>query len=175
MIENLKVVLESENIIYVVISEYLVEEYLKMINDINIQNKITCDVKTYTKEDELKWIKDELKSGEIQLSMIDKKTNKFIGNISLFHINKEEKTAELGIIITSDMQDKHYGTEAIKTMINYGFNDLNLNSVYLVVYSTNEKAINCYKKIGFRKYKEEKNVAIIDGMTVDDIFMKIEK
>jgi diamine N-acetyltransferase len=60
-------------------------------------------------------------------------------------------SGELGICITPLKQDKHYGTESLKALINYAFNELNLNNIYLEAFKTNLRAIHCYEKVGFVK------------------------
>lgn len=105
--------------------------------------------------------------------MIESQTRKFIGNIELMDVN--EKSAEIGIVITENFQGKHYGTEALKKIIDYGFNVLNLSELNLVVFSHNTRAIHCYKKLGFKEYKVVNNVAVIDDQSVNDIYMKLKK
>ena len=73
------------------------------------------------------------------------------------------------------MQNKHYGSKALKTFINYCFHTLNLNEVDLEVYSHNKKGINCYQKAGFIPYENIKNVMTINNEWIDEIKMKITK
>jgi RimJ/RimL family protein N-acetyltransferase len=42
-----------------------------------------------------------------------------------------------------------YGSDALRTLIKYGFNDLNLNKIWCEVYKNNE-ALDVYKHIGFK-------------------------
>ncbi len=87
----------------------------------------------------------------------------------------ERNFAEIGICITPKCQHKHYATEAIKTMIDYGFNNLRLDEITLSVFSNNKHAIDCYKKLGFKEYKVDKNAYKIDNEDIDDVYMKIKK
>lgn len=157
--------MESENIIYVKVSENLIDEYLLMINDVEVQNKISHTLKKVTKEKELEWIESKLKNNSIIFSMLEKKTNKYIGNIEIAHI--VNNIGELGITITPTMQNKHYGTEAIKRIIKYSFEQLGLDGLELNVYSTNPRAIHCYENVGFIKNGV--------GKTEDDIHMVLKK
>lgn len=168
-----KVVFESENIYFIELSYDLIEDYLEMVNNPNINKLISLKNKTYTYEDEMEWVKMKLNSDEVIFSMLDKKTGKFIGNISFMKI--ENNTAELGISITENFQNQHYGTEALERMIKYGFEVLNLNEIKLGVFSTNLRAIHCYKKLGFTEYDVEENIGNIDGEAVDGLLMKLHK
>ena len=175
---NKDVILESGNIYYVNVSYDLIDEHLKILNNPNIKKFLTADSKPYTYEDRFKRVKRALDGdGLILLSLFEKKTGYFIGNIDFDNItlDSEIKNAEIGVTIAEEFQNRHYGQEALKTFIDYGFNDLNLDEIYLVVYSNNYRAIHLYEKLGFVPYKTEKNVAIIGGEKVDDIYMKLHK
>ena len=167
------IIFESENIYYVRVSETLIEDYLKMVNDISVAKLISKNIRTYKYEDELDWINSKLEENAILFSMLEKDSGNFIGNIEMMNCNGH--SAELGISITSEMQNKHYGLEGVKTLIDYGFNKLHLNEIDLIVFSSNKRAIKCYKNAGFNEYKVVKDVAIIDGESVDDIYMKIKR
>lgn len=171
---NREIVLESDNIYYVNISYDLIDEYLKMFNNPNIKKFITADPKPYTYENRFMYVKEALEEKNIIIfSMFDKKTKSFIGNIDLKNITLSN--AEIGILIKEEFQNRHYGWETLKRFIDYGFNNLNLDEIYLVVYSNNYRAIHLYEKLGFVPYKTFKNVAIINGDAVDTIYMKLHK
>ena len=82
-------------------------------------------------------------------------------------MNIRSNIGELGISITSNKQNKHYGTEAIKAMINYIYENKIVKDIYLSVFNFNKRAIHCYEKIGFVK----------DGIgkTEKDIHMKYKR
>jgi len=158
-------VMESENIIYIKVTENLIDDYLKMVNDPEVQNKISKVKKQYSKEQEIEWIRLKQEQKSIIFSMLEKDTNKYIGNIEIMNIINN--IGEIGICITSDMQDKHYGTEALKKIIDYAYRTLGLDGLELNVYASNPRAIHCYENVGFIK----------DGVgkSADDIHMKYTK
>ena len=142
-------VFESERIYYTKITKELIDDYLNMINDKEVANKISHNPKSFTYEDELKWVETNLKENAIIFSMIEKATDDYIGNIEIMEINNG--VGEIGITITAKQQNKHYGTEAMKAIMEYGYNKLNLYGFELNVYSTNPRAIHCYENVGFQK------------------------
>ena len=170
---NYNILLTSDNIYYVELDKRLIDNYLIMVNDFDVQSKISKKRNVYTFESELEWINNKLKEKAVIFSMIDKKTKEFVGNVEFMHIL--DGKAEIGISITHKYQNKHYGTEALKNMIDYGFNQLNLDEIYLIVFSNNFRAIHCYKKLGFKEYKRSDTFITIDGEEVCDIYMKILK
>ena len=62
----------------------------------------------------------------------------------------QEANAEYAISTRRIARGKGINMLASNLIINYGFNELNLNKIYLNVLSKNERAIKFYKKIGFK-------------------------
>ena len=173
MKNSFNILLQSQNIDYVELSKELIDDYLEMANNSNINKLIHGKEKFYSYEDEINWINNKLEEKAIIFSMIERMTGKFIGNVEFMHVT--EADAEIGISITEDYQNKHYGTETLKTMIDFGFNRLGLEEINLIVFSHNLRAIHCYKKLGFIEYKVVENVRIVDGEPVNDIYIKLKK
>ena len=142
-----EVIFDSERINFIKINESLVDEYLKMVNDPEVQETLGFTKITYSKEKELEWINFKLKENAIIFSMIEKDTNDYIGNIEIMNI--KDNIGELGITITPTKQNNHFGQESIKRIIDYAFNDLKLDNLYLNVLDYNLKGIRCYEKSGF--------------------------
>ena len=157
-------IFESENIVYVRPSFDLVPQYLEMVNDIeNVARFIGERREPYSEQDEIDYIKDKMDNNATMFSMLEKETHEFIGNIEFF--NRSIDSAEWGIVITAAMQNKGYGKEALKRSIEYGFNELGLTRIILVVYADNPRAIHVYEQCGFKEY--DRNEV--------DVFMEIEK
>ena len=162
---NYEIIFESDRINFVKVTEKLVSDYLNMVNDIDVQKYISRNRKTYELDSEIEWIKKKLTENSIIFSMIEKETNEFIGNIEIMRINNN--IGEMGIAITPNQQNKHFGQEAIKRFIEYSFNDLGLDGLELNVYNFNHRGIHCYEKVGFIKDGQ--------GKTTEEIHMKINR
>ena len=52
-------------------------------------------------------------------------------------------------IPSTEKQNKHYGTESIKRILKYSYEELKLSEVHLNVHIDNPKAIKCYENCGF--------------------------
>ena len=157
-------VFESENIIYVRPSFDLVPEYLEMVNDIeNVARFIGDRREPLSEKDEIDYIKDKMDNDATMVSMLEKDTREFIGNIEFF--NRTFDAAEWGIVITTKMQNKGYGKEALMRSVEYGFNELGLNRIFLSVYADNPRAVHVYEKCGFKEFKRDDV----------DIFMELVK
>ena len=157
-------VFESENIIYAKPSLDLVPEYLEMVNDIeNVARFIGDRREPLSEKDEIDYIKDKMDNDATMFSMLEKDTREFIGNIEFF--NRTFDAAEWGIVITTKMQNKGYGKEALMRSVEYGFNELGLNRIFLSVYADNPRAVHVYEKCGFKEFKRDDV----------DIFMELVK
>ena len=158
----MKQLFESDRIRYVVVSEELLPDYLRMVNDLeHVGRFIGRRTEPVSEEKERKWVREKLDEKAVLFSMIEKSSGSFIGNIELMDFTETE--AELGIAITAAKQDLGYGTEAIRAVTGYAFDKLGLKRVFLKVYPDNGRAIRVYEKCGFREYDR----------TEEDVFMEI--
>ncbi len=97
------------------------------------------------------WI-DKLGSdpSERVFGIVVRAEDRLIGSVGLHRIHAANRSAILGISIgDAGYHNRGYGTEAVKLMLRYGFEELNLNRIGLAVYAHNLRAIRCYQKAGF--------------------------
>ncbi|SNR34883.1 GNAT family N-acetyltransferase [Lutibacter flavus] len=62
---------------------------------------------------------------------------KVIGTISLWHFSKDKTIAEVGYDLHPDYQQKGIMNEALNTVLNYGFNTLNLREIEAFTHRNN--------------------------------------
>ena len=73
-----------------------------------------------------------------------------IGNIVLIGVDVAHRRAELGIAIGEKGDwGRGYGTDAIRVILRYAFEVLNLRRVELITDIDNERGIRAYEKCGF--------------------------
>lgn len=158
--ENYYYIFESENICYIKMNETLINEYLKMYTDVNIQRQLFK--KEFTLEQIVNWIKKQLLDNNANIfSMIDKSTQEYIGNVEI--ILSDNNSSEIIISITPEQQDRHFGTEAMESIVQYCYDRLAANFVYIYVKKDNTRAIHCYENVGF--------VISGEGISEEDIRM----
>lgn len=84
--------------------------------------------------------------------IVDGESSALVGNIGLRDIDLRSRSAELGIMIgDTENQDKGYGTDAMRALVRYAFEEMNLNRIQLRVHEDNPRAIHVYEKIGFAR------------------------
>jgi len=99
-----------------------------------------------------------------------------IGNLGFLSINHHDRSAELGISIGEKRYwSKGHGTQAVRLLAKHGFENLNLNRIYLQVYETNPRARRCYEKAGFSLDGVMREGRFLEGKYVDVLIMSILK
>ena len=73
----------------------------------------------------------------------------YAGTISLKNVNPLCNHAEYSIVVRKTFWGRNIAYIASKMILDIGFNNLNLNKIYLNVLSSNERAQKLYKKLGF--------------------------
>lgn len=110
------------------------------------------------------------------LGLFLKGMNEHIGNIKLEPIDFENKEATLGILIgTKTYWGQSICAEAVKLLVNYAFNDLNMDRVTLGVIAENKAAIKWYIKAGFEIDKIEQRTVQHGEKSYDKVIMCIEE
>ncbi len=83
-----------------------------------------------------------------------------VGQISLYNINWEISRAEYGRLMIGPpiAKGKGYARQATTLLLDFAFNILNLNVVFLEVKSDNKSAIAIYESAGFSITKQSSNL-----------------
>lgn len=73
-----------------------------------------------------------------------------IGTVGLHKVDLTNGTAEFGIALgEKDEWDKGYGTDALRAICDFGFGQLRLERIGLLVYADNARGRRSYEKAGF--------------------------
>ena len=149
------------------------EKYVEWLNNHEIAKYLNYNSKILTLEVEREFLA-KTNSDSYNFAIVDKKTDELIGSISLMNIKNVHRTAELGIFIGDEDHLSHgYGSEAIMLLLDYGFNQLNLNNVYLKLFSFNKRAQRAYDKCGFKTFGVWEKSHYFEGKYHDIIFMNV--
>jgi len=89
-------------------------------------------------------------------------------------VNWNHQNGWIGIGIGEpDYRSKGYGTDAMRLLVNYGFRELGLYRVQLMVFSYNKRAIRCYEKVGFKREVIQRAALYRDSQRYDQYLMGI--
>lgn len=153
-----------------------VEQFTQWLNDFQTTDYLGRSGSIMTTINEQEFLEKRSKNDMASFSIVTLQEDKLIGTISLEHINLINRDAILGIFIgDGEYRNQGYGTEAIKLILDYGFNYINLHSIKLDVMSFNLRAQKCYQKCGFKECGRRRQCKYINGKYYDSIEMDILK
>ena len=107
--------------------------------------------KKLTRKEECKWIKSIPKLKDQKHFSISTLNGVHIGGIGFKTIDALNRYAEIAIVIGDKRYlNKKLGTDAMRTLINWGFKKLKLHRIELEVYEYNMHGIRLYRRLGFK-------------------------
>lgn len=117
-----------------------------------------------------------LSPNNLMLAIIDKESDKHIGNIKAGPINWVTGVASLGIMIgNKEFWGRGYGTEAIRLVLDYAFKSLNLHKVTAGIVANHQASIRAFQKAGFEIEGRAKSQFFLDGEYCDSLYLGIVK
>jgi RimJ/RimL family protein N-acetyltransferase len=126
---------------------------VRWLNDSEVTENLLHDIPLSLAREEL-WYQKMLENPpETHVLAIEVKDGDewwHIGTTAFHNVDWKNRIGEYGIMIGEKSQwGKGYGYEATLLMLQYAFNHLNLNKVFLYAIETNARGIRVYEKAGF--------------------------
>lgn len=151
------------------------ENCLKWINDPEVTRYllITDPVSAVAEE---KWIEaaargDSPNSKQFTVETLD---GDYVGQIGLHEIDWRHRHATAGIVIgVKEYWDKGYGSDAMRTLLRYAFDTLNLHKVSLGAFADNKRALRTYEKCGYRTIGVQREHRYSYGRYQDEVMMEV--
>ena len=110
---------------------------------------------------------------QIRLIIEFKKTP--IGCIDIFDYEPTHKRAGIGILIVENYRKKGYAKDALKTLINYCFNILQLHQLYCNIMSDNKESIKLFTKTGFKIIGKKADWYSLNNSWKDEYILQLIK
>lgn len=119
------------------------------------------------------WLDSVVKRSDMFIFIIlERSDNRPIGYCFLSGFSPVHRHAKLGIAIgEADLRGKGYGSDAMRSLVDFGFRDLNLERIWLDVFADNSRAIHVYEKLGFRREGELRRHYFVEGRYRDALIM----
>ncbi|MDN5341669.1 GNAT family N-acetyltransferase [Oceanotoga sp. DSM 15011] len=155
-----------------------VKNALKSINDFEVKQYLDPSIPFPLKyEDELKWYERLNPKGDGTYSMAieNLETGEYMGGIGVNSVDWKNSVASIGLFLAKEFWNKGYGTDSLNVLLNFIFNEMNINKVKLNVYDFNKRGIRCYEKVGFVKEGVLREEIYRNGKYNDEIIMGILK
>jgi RimJ/RimL family protein N-acetyltransferase len=164
--------------------DHVNENYLKWINDEEVIQFLEIAFPT-TMEKLEGYVKSILDNPNcLFLAIIERETQKHIGNLKIGPIDWISRIAGHGILIGDKSSwGKGYASEAIKLLVKYAFRNLNLHKVWSIIVDSHMASIKAHQNAGFRiegklkqhLFKSGKYVdAAIISITSDEYFRQVK-
>lgn len=150
-----------------------IPRFVRWLNDPEVLRYLTMYMPMSMAEEE-KWFERQLEARDSKVMAIETKEGVHIGNIGIHDIDWKNRQGELGIFIGERTYwGLGYGSDAIKALLRFAFDELNLHRVYLLVFAYNQRAIRCYRKCGFQQEGVLRDALYRDGRYHDLLVMSV--
>ena len=110
------------------------------------------------------WYEDLTQDYNEIMFSIEINHNQLIGCCGLCYIDWHVREAEVSIYIgSSKHQNKGYATDALFTLVDYGFQEVNLHRIWAEIYEFNIPSIKLFEKVGFKREGQLRENYFVDG------------
>ncbi|WP_439554515.1 GNAT family N-acetyltransferase [Flavobacterium macrobrachii] len=124
----------------------------------------------------IKMINDKIDENVgINWAITIKGSDKMIGLLGHYRIQPENHRAEIGYMILPQYNGKGYVTEAVKAVMEYGFNQMNLHSIEAVIDPENIASERVLQKNGFVKEAHILENELYEGKFWDTVIYSMLK
>jgi len=153
------------------------DRYVEWINDPEVTQFIGASIPVMARLAEAEFVERHAKRnfsfGDFTFA-IETLAGRHIGSISIHEANAMHRKAVLGIMIgDKTCWDRGYGTDAIRTLLAYMFDEMNLHRVGLTVNADNARGIACYRKCGFVEEGRLRDDRFTGGAYHDTLVMSV--
>ena len=111
----------------------------------------------------------------INWGITNKKNDKLIGMIGFYRVKPENYRAEVGYILLAEFHGQGIITEALQRVIQFGFDEMGLNSIEAVIDPDNFASEKVLLKTNFVKEGHFKEHQFFEGKFFDSVFYSLLK
>ena len=153
----------------------LAGDYFNWLNDREVTKFLDSGIFPNTMERMEEFYRSTASSNDnVIFAIVDKATDKHIGNIKIGPIKWLSRVSPLGIMIgNKDFWGRGYGTEAIKLAVEYAFKQLNLHKITAGIVATHQASIKSFQKADFEIEGKAKSQFFLNGEYYDSLYLGI--
>ena len=117
---------------------------------------------SYTRE-YLRYIQSRYALGDFyDWAVIDRESRRMIGTCGFTRISTENRSGEIGYVLSPDFWGRGYAVEAASLVMKFGFEELGLHRIEARFMQGNDRSLAVMKKLGME----------FEGYHIDEIFVK---
>lgn len=130
----------------------------------NQASKCFVTQKYITREQQQQWYKTYLEKQNDYMFKVVLCSNpdEFVGAVALYDIDKKKGTAEFGRIIVDNKKVQGIGRDIVDAICRFGYDEFELIKIICTVFKDNEKAVQIYKKNGFKIIGEKNGLLYME-------------
>jgi [ribosomal protein S5]-alanine N-acetyltransferase len=170
--------LETDRLLLRQITEADVNEIFALRSNVDVMKYIPRPLcKTLDEAMEvIKMLQDKLETNEgANWGITLKGNDKVIGFIGHYRIRWEHYRSEIGYMLLPEYNGQGITTEAIKLLVDYGFNQMKMHSLEGVIDPSNTASARVLEKNGFVKEAHLKENEFYDGKFLDTVIYSLVK
>ena len=103
----------------------------------------------------------------------EKLSSSIVGVFRIDELDHLNQSAQIGLDVHPDFQNRGFGTEIYKIFFNTLFNNWNLNRLYLETLASNTRARKLYAKLGMKEEGQAREAIFRDGKYNDLILYSL--
>ncbi|WP_077329583.1 GNAT family N-acetyltransferase [Virgibacillus siamensis] len=117
--------------------QYITPHPVESQND--VLDEILQSMERFVQQTEIPWV------------IVDKRTGVVIGKFSFHKLSMWHKKAEMAAVISQEYQNSGVMTEVLETVLDYGFDTLELNRIAGDIFAANDASRKLLQNYGFRE------------------------
>lgn len=166
-------ILEGEKVRLRPVQERDLPLFAQWLQDADVRRWLASIAEPPTLEDEYEWY-DGMRSNENTVTWsIDLLEGRLLGTVEL-RLTSDHHRAELGIaIMDKTAWSQGIGTETVRLLLEYAFEELELNRVDLTTDEDNVRGRRCYAKCGFVEEGLLRQHRLVEGKFGNTVVMSI--
>lgn len=148
----------------------VLDDYMNLLADEEV-TRLTASSGEFSKQQIIEWLSTRKGSeNRLDWAIFEKRSGDFVGEIVLNEYVVEKKSMNLRIAISSGFFGHGYGSEAVRLVCEYAFEQLGLQELTLSVLEENPRAIRTNEKAGFSITSTfEEDGYLFHGMTLSNV------
>jgi RimJ/RimL family protein N-acetyltransferase len=123
-------------------------DYVRWLNDPKLLEYFG-NYRPLSATEEERWYEAMLQDESMRVFAVEYE-DQHVGNAGFSQIDGRNASAEVGLFIgPPELWDRGLGFDVLQTLLRFGFEQMNLNRIYLRVFAEHKRAVHLYEKLGF--------------------------
>lgn len=166
-------ILEGEKVRLRPMQESDLPHFVQWLQDPEVRRWLAAIAEPPTLEDEFEWYEGLRSNPDSVMWSIETLDGRLVGSVEL-RLAQHAQRAELGIAIQDKtMWSQGLGTDTVRLVLEYGFDDLELHRIELMTDEVNVRGRRCYEKCGFVEEGLLREHRLIDGKFGNTVMMSV--